>query len=422
LRRRDRWRLSLRKRLPGVDRIPLDGPIFVLGMQGGGTTLVARCLLRHPSVVSMSGGSDYWVATDELGFVRNRMSALPRTLWSSTHRDDLDHPLVGTEHASVYASDLLLPQYRNTADDATPDDSARFERILKEHLAVYADDPRTARFLDKTHTYTVKIPYLDRLLEDHEPYFVLVVRNPYTMCFRAVRRKPPAWRREVPYEEQLRLAAQHWRNSTQLALEDGPKTERFIAVRFEDFVKEPAAVVRAICSPWDFPTTTTSSRRPVIACPSRPCRGIASGTHFRETNGATRSATSRPASSTRSAASSRRRWATAGSPTRPRSTTRFWASPGSPRHRSSSRRALVPARDFELVLGVLDALLELPAVRGRLAALDELELPLGRLELFPGPASSISLAATASSTSAIARSCSTLKKPGPVANSRMSSA
>ena len=30
-RRRDRWRLSLRKRLPGVDRIPLDGPIFVLG-------------------------------------------------------------------------------------------------------------------------------------------------------------------------------------------------------------------------------------------------------------------------------------------------------------------------------------------------------------------------------------------------------
>jgi len=64
LRRRDRWRLSVRKRLPGVDRIPLDGPIFVLGMQGGGTTLVARCLLRHPSVVSMSGGSDYWVATD----------------------------------------------------------------------------------------------------------------------------------------------------------------------------------------------------------------------------------------------------------------------------------------------------------------------------------------------------------------------
>jgi hypothetical protein len=247
LRRRDRWRRSPRRLLPSVDRVPLDRPIFVLGMQGGGTTLVARCLLRHPRVVSMAGRSDYWVATDELGFVRNRMARLPSTLWSSAHRTDLDHPLVGTEHASVYASDLLLPEYRNVAGDVTPTDSARFKRILREHVAVYADDPRRARFLDKTHTYTVKIPYLDRLLEDHEPAFVLVVRNPYTMVFRAVRRKPPAWRREVPYEEQLRLVAQHWRNSTRLALDDGVATGRFIGVRFEDFVREPEKVVRALC-------------------------------------------------------------------------------------------------------------------------------------------------------------------------------
>jgi hypothetical protein len=228
--------------------VPLDRPIFVLGMQGGGTTLVARCLLRHPSVVSMSGTSDYWVATDELGFVRNRMRQLPSTLWSSAHRDDLDHPLVGTEHASVYASDLLLTHYRNTAEDATPADSTRFKRILREHLAVYARDPQAARFLDKTHTYTVKIPYIDRLLERHEPVFLLVVRNPYTMCFRAVRRKPPAWRRDLPYEDQLRLVARHWSNSTRLALEDGPPTGRFLALRFEDFLQDPAAVVRAVCT------------------------------------------------------------------------------------------------------------------------------------------------------------------------------
>jgi hypothetical protein len=247
-RRRDRWRRSLRRHLTSVDRVPLDRPIFVLGMQGGGTTLVARCLLRHPSVVSMSGASDYWVATDELGFVRNRMRQLPSTLWSSAHRDDLDHPLFGSEHASVYASNLLLPQYRNTADDSTPADSARFKRILKEHIAVYADDARAARFLDKTHTYTVKIPYLDRLLDGHEPFFLLVVRNPYTMCYRAVRRKPPGWRQEVPYQDQLRLVAQNWTNSTRLALEDGPPTGRFLALRFEDFLQNPAGVIRAACT------------------------------------------------------------------------------------------------------------------------------------------------------------------------------
>src|SRR5262249_37443675 len=139
-RRRDRWRRSIRRRLASVDRIPLDRPIFVLGMQGGGTTLVSRCLLRHPSVVSMSGNSSYWVATDEIGFVRNRMDALPRTLWSSAHRDDLAHPLFGNEHASVYASDELLPSYRNVAADATPEDSATFKRVIREHIAVYARD------------------------------------------------------------------------------------------------------------------------------------------------------------------------------------------------------------------------------------------------------------------------------------------
>jgi len=246
-RRRDRWRRSLQRHRPSVDLVPLDRPIFVLGMQGGGTTLVARCLLRHPSVVSMSGASDYWVATDELGFVRNRMRKLPSTLWSSAHRDDLDHPLVGTEHASVYASNLLLPAYRNTAEDATPADGERLRRMLKEHVAVYARDPQSARFLDKTHTYTVKIPYLDALLEGHEPFFLLVVRNPYTMCYRAVRRKPPAWRQGLPYEDQLRLVAQHWTNSTRLALEDGPPTARFLSLRFEDFLQKPEQAVKAVC-------------------------------------------------------------------------------------------------------------------------------------------------------------------------------
>jgi hypothetical protein len=246
-RRRDRWRLSTRRHRASVESVPLDRPIFVLGMQGGGTTLVGRCLLRHPLAISMAGASDYWVATDELGFVRNRMRRLPPTLWSSAHRADLNDPLFGSEHASIYASDLMLTRYRNNAEDATAEDAAKFVRLLKEHIAVYARDPRRARFVDKTHTYTVKIPYLDRLLEGHRPHFVLVVRNPYTMCFRAIRRKPPSWQREVAYEDQLRLVAQHWRNSTRLALEDGIAIQRFIAIRFEDFLSNPAAVVRAIC-------------------------------------------------------------------------------------------------------------------------------------------------------------------------------
>jgi hypothetical protein len=253
LRRRDRWRYSLQRKLRSVDAIPLDRPIFVLGLQGGGTTLVTRTLLRHPAVVSMSGNSSYWVATDELGFVRNRMAALPPSLWSSSHRTDLDHPLFGTEHHSMWASDALLPAYRRVAEDATSADAERFKRLLREHIAVYARDRRGVRFVDKTHTNTVKIPYLEALLAGCDPFLLLVLRNPYEICDRALRRKPPSWRNVPPYEDQLRLAAEHWENACRIALEDGRRTPRFAAVRFEDFLRSPEGIVHAICGRVELP-------------------------------------------------------------------------------------------------------------------------------------------------------------------------
>lgn len=237
----------MRRRLRSVDGIRLDRPIFVVGLQGGGTTLVTRCLLRHPSVVSMSGNSSYWVATDELGFVRNRMAALPPSLWSSSHRDDLAHPLFGTEHRSVWACDELLPAYRRTAGDATPADAARFKRVLREHIAVYARDRDRARFVDKTHANAVRIAYLDALLAGCDPFFVLVLRNPYAICPRSMRRKPPSWTTPPPSAEQVELAAQHWENASRLALEDGRNTGRFGALRFEDFLLDPEAAVRSVC-------------------------------------------------------------------------------------------------------------------------------------------------------------------------------
>jgi Sulfotransferase family len=263
----------LRRRLPSVDRIPIDRPIFVLGVQAGGTTLIARCLLRHRDVTSMSGNSRYWVATDEIGFVRNRMARLPSSLWSSSHRDDLDDPVFGSTHTSVYACDDLLPAYRRTAADARAEDAIQLKRLIREHLHVYAHDPRRARFLDKTHTYTVKVGYLEALLDGCDPLFLLVLRNPYTACFSAVRRKPPSWRTSLPEDEQLRVAAEHWRNSFGLALEDGAKTGRLAAVRFEDFAADPVAVVRAICAfaGLDFDVDLTpqpGQRRPFATLPS----------------------------------------------------------------------------------------------------------------------------------------------------------
>jgi hypothetical protein len=246
--RRDRWRYSPARRRRAVDRIPLDRPIFFLGVQGGGETIVGRCLRRNRSVVSMSGNSAYWTGIDELGVVRNRMARLPRSLWSCKFRTDIEHPLFGPTHNSVYACDELLPFYRHTAEDADEADGARFRRVLREHLAVYARDLRRARFFDKTHTNTLKLPLLAEYLRGCDPCFVLVVRNPYSWCYRAVRRKRPAHRVALAPEEELRLAAEHWSNSYRIALEDAATIPNVSVVRFEDFVADPETAVRSLCA------------------------------------------------------------------------------------------------------------------------------------------------------------------------------
>ncbi len=239
---RDRWRLSPRRLGARVDSIPIDRPIFVLGTRGSGGTLIGRCLRRHSAVVSASGNSHQWTGADEMATIRNRQRALPVVLWGSKHRTDLDVSPFGTDQP--HACDALLPYYRATAADATRDVAERFRRVLREHLAVYADDPRRARFLDKTHAYTVKIPLIASLLEESRPFFLLVVRNPYVVCPWLVERKRELFRSGVPPVERLRLVAEAWSNSYATALGDARAVRGVLVVRLEDFLAAPVPTVR----------------------------------------------------------------------------------------------------------------------------------------------------------------------------------
>jgi Sulfotransferase family len=242
---RDRWLLSLRRFDRRVDDVRIDRPIFLVGTQGAGETIIGRCLRRHPQVVSVSGNSSHWTGADELGTIRNRMSRLPRTLWGSKHRSDLADTSFGTDQP--HACDALLPHYRRTAADANPSDEQQLKRLLREHLAVYAKDPNRARFIDKTHAYTVKMPLLAALLSGTRPFFVLVVRNPYETCCWAVERKPQLFPHGLAREKRMALAAEHWSNSYETAVRDAESVDNVAAVRFEDFLRDPERIVRALC-------------------------------------------------------------------------------------------------------------------------------------------------------------------------------
>lgn len=243
--KRNNWMLDPSRLIGDQSSVSIDRPIFLLGTQGGGLTLVSRMIRRNEQVVSVTGNHGYWAGADEM---QNVLSAiLPPTLTGLKHKAPPDE-VFGTPREWLYATDRLLPAYRNTADDVTPEVQRKLENTLRWLIRRNARGAR-ARFTDKSQLYTVKVSYIAKMLADYGPKFLLVVRNPYAMCIGRVERTASLRMLEgrLSFEERLELASQHWANSIACALEDGEKVDNFEIVRLEDVLKRPERELRKIC-------------------------------------------------------------------------------------------------------------------------------------------------------------------------------
>ena len=221
-------------------QVNIDRPIFLLGTQGGGLTLLSRILRRHRDVVSVTGDSRYWSGADEIQSVLGPI--LPASLTGIRHKAPKDAALP-SPRGWVYATERLYPLYRRTRDDATAELAARLCHLLQWRIGRHAG-LRPVRLVDKSQVFTVKVSFLQALLCDSSPVFVLVTRDPYASCQRAATKIFPEDR---PLEERIRLAAEHWRNSMAAALTDAPHVEHFHTLRFEDFLAAPQRTVQHLC-------------------------------------------------------------------------------------------------------------------------------------------------------------------------------
>jgi len=253
-RQRLRYRFNLRRLGYRLDSVPIDRPIFFLGIQGGGGTILARCLQRHPQTVYASGNSDYWAAPNEIHNCPH-LNDVPeglvhRTYHFGTAGDSVArHPRFGYQRSWLYAVDELLPQYSRTAGDVDDATTRGFRRVLKKIILAYAHDPRDCRLLDQSQLYTIQVPYIAKMLEDSDPHFVLVARNPYATCSRAVDKEYTAARGgylEGNRSTRIACAVEHWSNSYRLALASADQVP-MLTVRYEDFLEDAARVVREIC-------------------------------------------------------------------------------------------------------------------------------------------------------------------------------
>ena len=235
-----RWRVDPRFR--DDPAIAIDRPIFLLGTQGGGLTLLARILRRHHAVVCTTGNHSYWAGADEMQNVLHNV--LPASL---TWREVRVPGIPSDNHGWTYASDALLPHYQLAGHEADDEVAMEFRALIRKCLRLHGARPGAPkRFIDKSQTFTLQVGYIAKLLTGCDPRFVLVMRNPYAMIWRSVTRVGGISSLPFRDEDKLEVAMQHWRNSYDTALACEHNVTMGIW-RFEDILNEPERYMREIC-------------------------------------------------------------------------------------------------------------------------------------------------------------------------------
>ena len=264
------WIIDPKTILAKFKRINIDRPIFFVGNQGGGLTLISRMIRRHPSIVSISGNHEYWTGADEMQ--RVMVGRLPKTLSLSGKiiNSDPKHNIYTLPRSWSYGVDDLIRAYHMTEESWNKKESEKLKRIIWEAIYRFSNNPSKARFVDKSQSYTLKMRYIESILEQTEPYFVLITREPVAACYRAASGKAGDMERyssKLNFDERLDICIQHWYNCMSIALEDGKHLQHFQHFRFEDFLSEPENSLNKMCNFIDLSCDTDMIPQPYHEIP-----------------------------------------------------------------------------------------------------------------------------------------------------------
>jgi hypothetical protein len=228
--------------LPSVQRNLPARPVFIVSAPRSGSTLLFESMAVSPQVCTL-GGEAHWLVEQ---FPELRPGA-----------PGVDSNRLGGE--------------RVNADVAAQIGRSLWERMVDcERAAVSIDDlvTRNLRWFEKTPKNSLRIPFLNRLFPD--ALFVYLWRDPrgnVSSIMDAWRAGgwvtypaldgwdgpwsmilPPGWQalRGQPLEE---IAAYQWERTNNIILDDlqvRPR-ERWAVVEYDEFVRDPASVLRGVC-------------------------------------------------------------------------------------------------------------------------------------------------------------------------------
>lgn len=243
------WAADPRYWLGAGRDIPIDRPIFLMGLQGGGLTLLTRMLRRQGQVLTGSGGKRWWSGPDEIQNIFGpRLPAdLAGTRWKVP-----PHPLFGPLRSWSFGTGALYPEYRRTEVDLTPGLRRALRGTIRYALARHGRGITGPRFLDKSQTFMLRAGLIHAALKDTDPRFVLVPRDPYVSVWRAASGKARDMADvmdRTTMTRRLEICAEHYARCMGDVLADAERLGFALhMLRFEALLAEPETELKRLCA------------------------------------------------------------------------------------------------------------------------------------------------------------------------------
>jgi len=224
-----------------LEKIKVNKPIFLIGIPGGGLTILSRIIRQNPNVIYISGNNEFFAGPDELCNERH----IPKefALWGAGKlfkKNRVDN-LYGQDRYWLCSTNHFIKEYYLSEKNYTKELSQEFTKIIKKYLKAYSYDLDNARFVDKSQLFFIKIGLLNKIFPDAK--FVLVTRNPFAICWRVASKdfSNSISKRvmNLPIEQKIDLACEFWKNTYTLALKDLKKIGKGYVLRIEDFLINP---------------------------------------------------------------------------------------------------------------------------------------------------------------------------------------
>jgi hypothetical protein len=195
--------------------------IFIIGCYNSGTTLLENILRQHPSIAGLPTEGQF--LTDAL--VEPRAVGVPR-LWA--------------EKENLFR---FFPDQENAIGIQ-----------VKQDWTALLDKPDAPFAVEKSPTNTARTLWLQKNF--HSPYFIHIVRNGYVVALGIHEKVLKSF---GPMPNLLHKAANQWTRSLEIVLEDAPKLDHFLEIRYEDLVRDPVAVTTDIFNFLGLPALRTET-------------------------------------------------------------------------------------------------------------------------------------------------------------------